>query len=272
MTPKQVVASVISLALGGAAAAGEIAGYVLEQRGRWSIDAAPAPLSVGAALPAGARLAPLAPTAGDHITIIAVRSGRVLVARRCDASLACAAPVRVGDDPEARGTPLADVLDRIIARLAGDPDRYVPTLSRGSARLDDTVLSWNAGGVGVGALFRALPDGRYEARLATLRCRGDSACPLRPVLMTVEWRRDGFEATLPLLPPGLYEMVLSRPRGDDGPSQARCWVLLVPEAELEETRARHRLSLEVADAWGAEVDGTTKRAFSRALLDALAAP
>ena len=113
------------------------------------------------------------------------------------------APLLVVPPPtEARsqGSPVARLLNGILARIAGDPDRYITTLSRGSARLVDAVLPWAEGGVDLAPVLPGLPAGSDHAiALMTLQCRGPGACPQQPLMSHIGGERS---TTIHHLAPG----------------------------------------------------------------------
>ncbi|MEP7300757.1 MAG: hypothetical protein ABI699_04455 [Caldimonas sp.] len=267
----KVIACALATALGAGSAAADVAGYVLALQGKWLVQGQPAGLAVGSPVEQGARLAPVSPQAGDHIVVVEARSGAVLVNRRCDATPACAARITVAADRRRQKAALEQFVERVLARLAGEPDRYIATLSRGSAGLGDAVLPWLDGDVDLAPMLAALPAaGRYSVRLTTLHCRAGGACPQRPLVSSLGSSPSGQRmSTVTGLGPGLYEIVVTRPPGSVGPDQAHGWLLVVPAAERERADAVHRAGLGIVEAWGADVDASTRRGFTRALLDAL---
>ena len=182
----------LAILLAPCSQAADVAGYVLAVQGKWSLQGQPAELVVGAPVVQGASLVAASPVAGDHIVVVEFRSGAVLVARQCDTARACARPLVVPRQSEARaqGSPVARLLNGILARIAGDPDRYITTLSRGSARLVDAVLPWSEGGVELAPVLPVLPaGGEHAIALVTLQCRGPGACPQQPLMSHIGGRR-----------------------------------------------------------------------------------
>ena len=268
---RRLIACALAIVPGLVAGADEIAGYVLAQRGNWSVQGSRTALTVGAPVAPGARLVAADPAAGDRLVVVDARSGAVLVARQCDFAPGCAAPVVVpGGAGGAERSPLVRGFERIVARFASQPDRYVATISRGAGRLPDTILPWAAAGVDLAPALATLPAGRYELRLSTLRCRPGAVCPQRALQTQVDWPAGGGPAIVPSLAPGLYELVAGRPPGATGPPRARGWLLLLPAAEKAEAEERYRAGLALTEAWGEAVDAATKQGVTRALLDALA--
>jgi hypothetical protein len=247
-----------------------VAGYVLAVQGKWSLQGQPAELVVGAPVVQGTSLVAASPAAGDHIVVVEARSGAVLVARQCDSARACARPLVVPRPSEARSpeSPVARLLNGILARIAGDPDRYIATLSRGSARLVDAVLPWSEGGVDLAPALPGLPAGSDHAiALTTLQCRGPGACPQRPLISHIGGQRS---TTIHGLAPGLYELAVQRPRGAIGPERVSAWILLLPPPQHAAAEEIYRAGVGLAGRWGTDVDAATKQGFLHALLEELA--
>ena len=253
--------------------AADVAGYVLAMQGKWSLQGQPAKLVVGAPVVQGTSLVAASPAAGDHIVVVESRSGAVLVTRQCDTARACARPLVVPRQSEARaqGSPVARLLNGILARIAGDPDRYITTLSRGSARLVDAVLPWSEGGVELAPVLPVLPAGGDHAiALITLQCRGPGACPQQPLMSHIGSPTGQRSTTVHGLAPGLYELVVHRSRGSIGPERAPAWILLLPAPQHARAEEIYRAGADLAERWGTDVDAATKQGFLRALLAELA--
>ena len=253
--------------------AADVAGYVLALEGKWALQGEAAELVVGAPVAPGARLVAASPAAGDHIVVVEARSGAVLVARQCDTARACARPLVVPRPSDARSqeAPVARLLSGILARIAGDPDRYIATLSRGSGRLVDAVLPWSEGGVDLAPMFAGRPAGsEHEIGLTTLHCRGPGSCPQQPLMSRIGGLAGERSTTIHGVAPGLYELVVHRPRGSIGPDRVRAWILLLPAPEHGRAEEIYRAAVGLAERWGTDVDAATKQGFLHALLEELA--
>ena len=272
MPSRNLIGGALAFALCASSdAAADDVGYVLARQGRWTLQGSAVALEVGAPVAAGARLLVAEPAVGDHVVVVEARSGAVLVAHRCDTARACTVPVVVPAVATAASTEasVAPLLRRVLARLAGEPERYVATISRGSVPLGDAVVSSVDDGVDVAALLAGVPDGGYELRLATLRCRSGASCPARP--LTARAGADERPGVLRGAGAGLYQLTVSRPTAG-GPPRAVGWILVVPAGERAAVEARRRAGLDLVERWGDAVAAPTRRAFSRALLDALVEP
>jgi hypothetical protein len=253
--------------------AADVAGYVLALQGKWSLQGQRTELLVGTPVAEGARLVAAAPAAGDHIVVVEARSGAVLVARHCDTGRACARPLVVPppSDARSRESPVAQLLNGILARIAGDPDRYIPTLSRGSAGLVDAVLPWSEGGVDLAPVFPGLAAGSdHEIGLTTLQCRGPGACPQQPLSSRIGGPTTERSTTIHGLAPGLYEVVVHGARGSIGPDRIRARILLLPAPQHAQAEEIYRAGVALAERWGTNVDEATKQGFLHALLEELA--
>lgn len=265
-----LTACLLAILLAPCSLAADVAGYVLAVQGKWSLQGQRAELVVGAPVAQGASLVVASAAAGDHIVVVESRSGAVLVTRQCDTARACARPLVVPRQSEARapGSPVARLLSGILARIAGDPDRYVTTLSRGSARLVDAVLPWSEGGVELAPVLPGLPAGGDHAiALITLQCRGPGACPQQPLTSPIGGQRS---TTVHGLAPGLYELAVQRSRGSIGPERAPAWILVLPAPQHARAEEAYRAGTGLAERWGTDVDAATKQGFLRALLAELA--
>jgi hypothetical protein len=253
--------------------AADVAGYVLDVQGTWSLQGQRAELMVGAPVAEGARLVAATPTAGDHIVVVEARSGAVLVARHCDTGRACTRPLVVPrpSDAHSEESPVARMLNGIFARIAGDPDRYIATLSRGSAGLVDAVLPWSDDGVDLARVFPGLTAGSgHEVGVTTLQCRGPGACPQQPLTSRIGVPTGERSATIHGLAPGLYEVVVDGPRGPIGPERIRAWILLLPAPQHARAEEIYRAGVDLAERWGTDVDAATRQGFLHALLEELA--
>ena len=263
----------LAILLAPCSQAADVAGYVLAVQGKWSLQGQPAQLVVGAPVVQGTSLVAASPAAGDHIVVVESRSGAVLVTRQCDTARACARPLVVPRPSEAhdQGSPVARLLNGILARIAGDPDRYITTLSRGSARLVDAVLPWSEGGVDLAPVLPVPPaESDHTIALITLQCRGPGACPQQPLMSHVGGPKGQRSTTVHGLAPGLYELVVHRPRGSIGPERAPAWILLLPAPQHARAEEIYRAGEGLAQRWGTDVDAAIKQGFLRALLAELA--
>ena len=263
----------LAILLAPSSPAADVAGYVLAVQGKWSLQGQRGELVVGAPVAQGASLAAASPAAGDHIVVVESRSGAVLVARQCDTARTCARPLAVPRQSEggAQGSPVARLLNGILARIAGDPDRYITTLSRGSARLVDAVLPWSEGGVDLAPVLPVPPAASdHTITLITLQCRGPGACPQQPLMSSIGGPRGQQSTTIHVLAPGLYELVVHRPRGSIGPERAGAWILLLPAPQHARAEEIYRAGAGLAQRWGTDVDAAIKQGFLRALLAELA--
>lgn len=263
----------LAILAGPCSQAADVAGYVLALEGKWSLQGQRAELFVGTPVAEGTRLVDASPAAGDHIVVVAARSGAVLVARHCDTARACARPLVVPRPPDARSeaSPVARMLDGILARIAGDPDRYITTLSRGSAGLVDAILPWSEGGVDLAPVFPGLLAGSdHEIGVTTLRCRGPGACPRQPLMSRIGGATGERSTTFHGLAPGLYEVVVEGPRGSIGPERIRARILLLPAMQHPRAEEIYRAGVGLTERWGTDVDAATRQGFLHALLEELA--
>ena len=266
-------ACTLALFLAPCSHAADVAGYVLALEGKWSLQGQAAELVVGAPVAQGARLVASSPAAGDHIVVVEARSGAVLVARQCDTARACARPLVVPrpSDAPSEQAPVARLLSGILARIAGDPDRYIATLSRGTGRLADAVLPWSEGGVDLAPVLAGMPAGSdHEISLTTLHCRGPGSCPREPVMSHIGGRAGERSTTIHGVAPGLYELVVHRARRSIGPEHVSAWILLLPAPEHDRAEEIYRAAVGLAERWGTDVDQVTKQGFLHALLAELA--
>jgi len=270
---RKLTACVLAILVCPSSHGADVAGYVLAVQGTWTLQGQRAELLVGAPLSEGARLVAASPAAGDHIVVVGARSGAVLVARHCDTGRTCARPLVVPRPADAlpAESPVARMLNDILARIAGDPDRYIATLSRGSAGVVDAILPWSEGGVDLARVFPGLTAGSdHEIGLTTLRCRGPGACPRQPLTSRIGAPTGERSTTIHGLAPGLYEIVVEAPRGSIGPERIRAWILLLPSPQQSRAEEIYRAGVSLSERWGTDVDAATRQGFLRALLEELA--
>jgi hypothetical protein len=254
------------VAVCSASLAADIAGYVLEVQGHW-VRSNGSSASVGMPLPPGETLSIAAAHAGDRIVVVDARTAAVLAVRECNGSRNCQ-PLTV---PAAKGAAAAKSIDallgRLMARLGVDPDRYVATISRGSAPLPSTMLPLVDGVVDLEPWVGTLKEGT-ELRLMRLSCGADTRCAAE-----AHEARIGPAGSVRVegMAPGLYELVMRQVPGTPGPQRIRGWVLLAERrvhaqalVELEALRAR-------VDGWGGQVASVTGDGIIRAWLEQRAA-
>jgi len=261
-----------ALAASAASHGAEVIGYVLAVDGQWFAGSSSEPLVVGAPVEAGSTLSVRSASSSDRIIVLAARSGAVLAARNCSEADACKEALTLPATVTTRrtGANWSGTLDKVLARVAGEPDRYVSNLSRRSMLLRDAVLKWDQGRADFGPLFGTLPSGSYEVVLSKFNCSSSKPCAPMPLSFRFQWAPgSGLTPAVAGLEPGLYDMSARSEGKTADPVQARSWLLLVPAAELVSTAQRYSAALSLVDSWGPQVDSATKRSFARATLDAL---
>lgn len=254
---------VIALSAPMSVLAAEVAGYVLEMQGRWLQKGDAIALTVGAPLPAGALVMAPAPAAGDRITVVAARTGAVLLARRCDDAATCRKPVAL---PVAPVASTRGFLDRIFAALADRPDRYVTTLNRGATSPADEVLVWDAGRLDLAPMLAGQPEAVYEVTLTPLSCPGAVRCTDAPVEAKLVWSPRAPLATVELARSGLFELSWRRSGQAAALPPERNWILAARSADAAAARERLNAATALADGWGDIVQADVKRTFTRAAL------
>lgn len=208
-----------------------------------------------------------APAPGDRIVVVKAKSGAVLAARRCDGPRSCSSPpvIPAAAANSAEASSLGQLLERVMARIAGEPDRYVATISRGSESLADAILAWSPDSVDLSSLLSRLPEGDYELRLIPSGCELSRACAPPPAALT--WTKAGSAGYgLHGFGPGAYTLVVTDWRATLGSQSHRSYVLLVPEAERVDKQARFDAGMRLVMRWGPSVDSEVKKGFLRALL------
>jgi hypothetical protein len=259
--------------LAAAAAPGharEVAGYVLDQHGTWAVQGSAGTLAIGAPVVAGSRVVAKSARSGDRIVVVAAKTGAVLIDRRCASPADCRSAILVPGAPDGESTSWAALMGRAFARLAGDADRYVATISRGNVELPEAVLSARDGRADFRPLFDSLPDGSFNVELWSLSCRDGAPCAQRTAGGRVRWTRDQPSETRLSVAPGLYDVVATRSSGAPGPTRAHGWVLVSPEERSPSDQADLAAAAHAAAAWGGSADVAVRRAFLRAVLDVLA--
>jgi hypothetical protein len=248
-----------------------VAGYVLTVQGNWKLQDAKTPVLVGMEVPAGASFLASNASTSDNLVVVERKTGKVLVAVRCDPVRSCAEPVRVAEGAGASdsGSPTSELLDRLFARLRGRPDRYVASMSRGMGSgppwVGEAVLELQNGNIAVAPALRQAPAGKLLLRFTPAGCKGCDPAdheylwdPASPAPLA------GAQ-----IPPGLYELVARRSpsatpdRGNTG------WVRVVDASQYARASAAFRQGRSISDSWGNGVDENTRTRFHRALLASL---
>ena len=239
--------------------AAEPAGYVLEVHGRWTTEGTP--VTVGLGLPPGARLTVAAAQPGDRVVVVDARTAAVLATRQCEPARVCS-PLVLPRGKEA-AAPLDELLGRLLARIGGDPDRYVATLSRGPMALHSAVLPVADGAADLAPLLGRLHEGA-EVRLRALHCGTAGACPEGPLERRVD--SDGA-ARLHGVSPGLYELTLRQPPGAAGPERLRGWLLFTTTNDHGQVRREFDALARRLEGWRGVVDPGIREAVLRAWLE-----
>jgi hypothetical protein len=247
-----------------------VAGYVLALHGNWKLQETKAPVQVGMEVPAGASFVVSSASTTDNLVVVERKTGKVLVAVRCDPLRSCAGPVRIAQDAGASTNVSAtsELLDRLFARLRGTPDRYVASMSRGMASgpawVSEAVLEQQNGNIAVAPALHQAPAGKLLLRFKTVGCK-DCA-------QDFEYQWDPASpapVAAPQIVPGLYELTARQSpaatpdRGNTG------WVRVVAASHYARANAAFRQGHGISEAWGDRVDDTTRTRFQRALLASL---
>jgi len=262
--PAKALTFVVALMAAMTGHAVEPAGYVLVVQGRWLERGQATPLTIGAPVSPGALLMAPAPAAGDRITVIAARTGGLLVTRRCEEPAACRKPIAVPAPTAPAGRD--GWLGPVFAAIADQPDRYVTTLSRSASSSDDAVLVWDAGRLHLESVLAGRAEGAYEVTLTPLACPGPGRCDEAPIKARLVWMPRASMAVVESRQPGLFELELRRAGEAATLPPERRWVLAVAPAGVSAARARLQVAAAMADGWGETVDADAKRAFIRATL------
>lgn len=247
-------------------------GYVVALQGHWTLQGHGAALVVGSAVPLPAQVIVRTPLAGDRVVIVAARSGAVVAERTCAGAADCRLPLPVpaprAAEAGAAASPWMAGLARVMARLEAAPDRYVSTLSRHDAALQDVALVLIDGALDLAPALSSLPAGRYEVMLASTACDARHPCPALAHL--VDWQ-PGRPASWPAtIAPGVHELRV-RPAGRGAAPWWNARALLLRPADADARLARlHDWSLATR-GWGAAVDADARRSVLRAVMDELAA-
>lgn len=245
--------------------------FVVSVQGHWSAQGQKGRLAVGSPVALPARLQALQPEAGDRIVVIAARSGAVVGERHCDQAADCRAPLLLAM-ASAATAPVSwtDALARVMARLEASPDRYVSTLSRGDAGVQDTLIVLTAGLLDLAPALVALPAGRYDVALQAADCDAIvSPCPVWR--QSLPWQRGGPALLASAARPGMHELRVraqGAALGATGPWQAR--VLLLRPEDAAARIERFHLWAGVVRGWGESLDAAARRGLMRAVMDDIA--
>lgn len=257
--------------LAQASTGGEVAGYVLIADGQWLLRGSDRPLVVGAAVPPGAVVAARSPAAGDRLVVVAARSGAVLLSHQCASAEACRQPVAMRGAGGGAKAVLGELMNAVMARLEGEPDRYVATLTRGRRLLGDGVLPLQDGVVNLAPVLGTAPAGTWDVALTRLDCGDRPGCAESLPGSRISWT-PGAAAPLSFADgePGLYEVMLRRPGSVRADPDARGWILVASAADHASKSEQYAAAVRVAQGWGAAVDAAGRQSFLRAWLDELA--
>lgn len=250
---------------------GAPAGFVLDLRGEWRVEGAPAPLTVGAEVPAGSVLRAGAPQARSSITIVASRTGQILLTKKCAAAKDCDGPVPVPapSDGNAPGA-MATLLEKVAARLRGNPSRYVATITRSERVLSDAVLELADGRFVPSPALAAAAPGTYEIALRPLPCPGGRDCTASELASDYRWNPSSVSPLVaPGVAPGLFELEATRTGAGFLPSPNTAWIRLSTGARFAKDAAAWQAARELVSGWGREVDSATRQTFLRGVLASL---
>jgi hypothetical protein len=247
------------------------AGFVLELRGEWRLEGAAAPLAVGSEVPAGGLLRNGKPEARDAITIVAARTGKILLAKHCTAARDCeglmALPPAAQDNaPDA----IATLLEKVAARLRGSPSRYVATITRSERVISDAVVELAGGHLAMAPALAGMAPGTYEVALRPLQCAGGRDCA--PIELASEYRWDpAGSQPLPArgVAPGLFELEAAPSTTAYLPQPSHAWVRVSSGERFARDAAAYRAARELAAGWGSEAGPAVRQTFLRGVLASL---
>jgi hypothetical protein len=261
------------LTCAASAGASETIGYVLRVEGKWSVAGAPTLLAVGQEVPAGAALTVQAPSSIDAITIIARKTGAVLVSLVCKDAGACAKPVRLPEavaETDSTGT-VGALFDMAMDKLKAHPDRYVAHISRSlEPPLHDEALKLSGAQLDMEPVFSASRPGTYTICLRPMH-DDTIACDALASRYTYLWDiTHPVQLSTPGLRPGLYELVLLHKAADGVEYRgSSAWVRVVGAGHYDPMAAAFHQLNALTTTWGEQVDASARRAVQRAWLDSV---
>jgi hypothetical protein len=248
------------------------AGFVLELRGEWRLEGTTAALAVGSEVPAGGVMRNGKPTARDSITIVASRTGKLLLATKCAAARDCEGPVAIppaAAQDEAPGA-MAALLEKVAARLRGSPTHYVATITRSERVLSDAVVELAGGHLAMAPALAGVATGIYEVALRPLPCPGGRDCA--PIELASDYRWDPAAARpLPArgVAPGLFELEATPSASAYMPQPSHAWVRVSTGERFARNAAAYRAAQELVTGWGSEAGPAVRQTFLRGVLASL---
>jgi len=253
---------------------GEDVGFVLEKSGTWILERenSSEPLRLGQAVPAGGKIRAQSPTKGSHL-VIAFLDGRQPLKRFCETPGACASLIELPASLNAESSFLSRTISVVKNLFAHDPERYIPTLSRGSkGELQDGVLKLADGQTDPSAVFKNIEEGNYFLDLQRLTSQAQSGNEASPPSFQFHWNpKEAVLLPLGDVTPGLYQIRLLEPdSADHEPTGAEAWVLICGPDTYEKAAVAFQNAERQVQQWGEGLKPTTKRSFLRAYLEHLA--
>lgn len=245
-------------------------GLVADISGTWYLESASQPLQRGQGVPENSVIHARQPHDRRSFLVIAFFDERRQPEQRlCEIPGACASPLEL---PSCLTSESPSIFQRVMIAVgrmfAHDPERYIPTLSRGRSLRDGVVEVANGQG-DVHPILSGTQTGVYQFELQALSRQTATDRVFGP--FQVQWQQQE-PALVPLgdLAPGLYQMRLLdsdslglRPTGEDA------WVLVCP-AENSKTAATFQEAEALIQQWGKDLRLTTRRSILRAYLEYLA--
>ena len=229
-------------------------GHILTVQGRWRLKShSDMELQPGCQLEPGAEILP-PPRFAEGVAKIAVldRSGTLRI-RACNANQDCGASLLLPSSLPTRPGIWASLVEEVMRKLRGAPDRYVSTISMDYGELNDAVVVQSGAGVNLTPVMKGLTSADYELQFTRI--------------VPVHWNGTAVTLNAGLLSAGLFQV-----RRKDQ-SSTDSWVLILPAGDAAEESLKREAELRaVMNGWrqgpeGPDTEGrNAKRTLYRAFL------
>jgi hypothetical protein len=246
-----------------ATAAAEDVGFVLDVTREWVVEhkgSPPKVIAAGDSLQAGDVVYPQPPTDPESTLIVSLYSGELATFHE-RATL----PERLD----------AGRLNQVWALVKGHyQGALIHAQSRGGSlllKLHEAVVQKKGDRLDLTAVFESMPADDYQLAFQRLPAPADGAAQPASKTFKFSWdpnAKPTLEATG--LTAGAYRVTLT----DEDPSSDRdgplAVVLIAREEDFAQQAAEFQTAQDMTKSWGSAVPGNCKRAFLRALLEAIA--
>jgi hypothetical protein len=249
----------------------EDVGFVLQVSGTWFLDGpSPQKIRLGQALPAGGTIRAQTPHAHSSSIIVVLLDGSSL---SCGTPEACVQPISLPTSTGSESSAWHRIVGAVKGLFTHQPDRYVPSLSRGKGwELHDSVVKLTNGQIDLSPAFKNMEKGEYRLNFQPISHDKTSESGVSLPPFPLPWDPEHpTPVAVEGLRPDLYKVGISVAESyTEDHEPVEVWVLVQEPGTYEKTAAAFQEAVALTKQWNEELTRSSTRGFLRAYLEYLA--